>query len=212
MAEEHDALVKTEAEADRAAVAAAKLAEQQDGSHADAAALLALLMTRLLSAGTRRAKARATETLQRQLRALTLAEVADLDTIVRANRYGRRFAAKWFAETNRAAAEGMAKRAARRHASKALTGYRRTITTTEVSRAYSEQREHVARQYAKSTRELVYLEWDAALDRRTCPTCEGMHGTQVLAADGWSGSGPGAVHPGCRCVSLVVVAEGTKAA
>ena len=50
----------------------------------------------------------------------------------------------------------------------------------------------------------LWRQWDATLDRRTCPVCVNAHGTVVRANEAFPAGEPGAVHPRCRCDFVVL--------
>ncbi len=49
---------------------------------------------------------------------------------------------------------------------------------------------------------VLFKEWNADLDRRTCPICEGAHGTIRPVGVSFPEGEPGAVHPRCRCMEF----------
>lgn len=161
-----------------------------------------------------RALLRSAETVRRRALATLTQDLGDLDRVTllgdraidpRAERYSQRASARWLRAAREARAEGLTSRQARNVASKRVRPYLSLIGETEAARAYNLERADIAARYARQTGDVVSLEWDATLDRRTCGECESMHGQRVSALDGWRGAGPGEVHPRCRCVSLVIV-------
>lgn len=53
----------------------------------------------------------------------------------------------------------------------------------------------------------LFKVWDAALDKRTCQTCERAHGLVVRIDEPFPAGRPGGVHPNCRCVEQILPAD-----
>ena len=71
-----------------------------------------------------------------------------------------------------------------------------TIAATESAGAYNNGRKQAAINLVR--------QWDATLDRRTCPICERAHGTLSDRNGEFSYGEPGSVHPLCRCTFHLV--------
>lgn len=69
-----------------------------------------------------------------------------------------------------------------------------TIARTESLRAYRE----TSRETYKRSNVVAQWEWTAALDRRTCPACLGLHGRRFSVEEQLDG------HPRCRCAMVPV--------
>ena len=205
MTKAHLDLLKSEAELKTNLLAAERLAREERDEES-AAAILALLTMRALLRSAETVRRRAVITLTQNLGDLERVTLLG-DHVVdpRAERYSQRARAKWIRAAREARAEGLSPRQARNAASKRVRPYLSLVGETEAARAYNIERADIAARYARQTGELVLLEWDATLDRRTCGECEYMHGQRVSVLDGWRGQGPGEVHPRCRCVSLIIV-------
>lgn len=74
------------------------------------------------------------------------------------------------------------------------------IGVSENASAYNDERRNAMREFALADN-LVEV-WDATLDKRTCPTCYEMHGTEAVGGAFPGGLVPGGVHPSCRCTSF----------
>lgn len=79
------------------------------------------------------------------------------------------------------------------------------VAKTETSTAFNAERTEAAARI-RSHVEMMRV-WDATLDKRTCPTCDGLDGTMVPLGSSFRGGSPGNVHPGCRCVESFVPVE-----
>jgi hypothetical protein len=95
-----------------------------------------------------------------------------------------------------------------RAAAKALRARLDTIAATETAQAFNAEREaetDAAALGAPPGTRLLKV-WDATLDRRVCPTCSTLDGTEVpWGHDFPGGAVPGSTHPNCRCVELTRV-------
>jgi len=79
---------------------------------------------------------------------------------------------------------------------KKTAGAIQRIAATESSEAFSAGR---AKALGLAPKTQLLRAWDAALDRRTCPTCSAADGTIVGVNEPFPSGEPGAVHPYCRC-------------
>lgn len=79
------------------------------------------------------------------------------------------------------------------------------IGVTEVAEATSDERDAILRRVGPAHKErtagslIVFKVWDAALDKRTCPTCARAHHTVVPFFLSFPDGRPGGVHGNCRC-------------
>jgi hypothetical protein len=79
---------------------------------------------------------------------------------------------------------------------------------TEVSQAYTAEREQAFENWARVNRvDDLWKVWDASLDKRTCQTCSAADGAVVGARESFPYGSPGGVHPNCRCTFQVVPVE-----
>jgi hypothetical protein len=83
----------------------------------------------------------------------------------------------------------------------------RTIAATETAQAFNLERDRAARQVAAEQGVVLWKVWDSVLDRRTCQTCEQMHGRAVPASEDFSEGRPGGVHPLCRCTESILTVD-----
>jgi len=74
---------------------------------------------------------------------------------------------------------------------------------TESADAFAAEREAVIDDFAYQ----LYRVWDATMDRRTCPTCAGAHGSIVRIDEPFPEGRPGGVHPNCRCTEQILTAD-----
>jgi len=73
------------------------------------------------------------------------------------------------------------------------------IVRTETQRAYNVQLDEGLRQAQRHLPDLV-RRWDASLDLRICPTCQGLHGAVAEIGGAFPGGYTEApAHPNCRC-------------
>ena len=82
----------------------------------------------------------------------------------------------------------------------------RQLSITETAEVWSDETARVA-DAASRHGTVLWKVWDAVLDRRTCPVCGGAHGTAVLATERFPDGEPGAVHPFCRCQTILLTRE-----
>lgn len=86
----------------------------------------------------------------------------------------------------------------------------RRIAVTEVAEAYGAEHAEAAATVEREHPSAAWLTllvrvWDATLDRKLCPTCARMDGRWALLGTRFKGDlEPGAVHPHCRCVPVLL--------
>lgn len=121
---------------------------------------------------------------------------------------GKTTSASWLQTTMAKAAEAVdATRLPRvLHQVHALVdGRLRRLAATESAEAFNAAREAEFQALAERAPGLIQR-WVAVLDRRTCPTCDAMHGrTAPMGAEFSAGSPP--VHNYCRCFVVLDVAS-----
>jgi hypothetical protein len=125
----------------------------------------------------------------------------------RAARAARGYASSWLIVARRARDAGVRRPAVA--ATRAQAWRLEMGVTTENAWAAGQEKDRIYRDFARKNARLargLLKVWDAELDRRTCPTCEGAHGEMVPLHDEFSNGVPGGVHPRCRCSSHVVPA------
>lgn len=128
----------------------------------------------------------------------------------RAAKIGESLAASWRASAKKTLDK--TPKASRTAAAKAVAKAERfrieMVAATESSRVFNETREAAyettARELDPGDRERPWRLWDASLDKRTCPICDRAHGSMVKVGERFRAGSPGAVHPSCRCLDLLV--------
>jgi len=129
-----------------------------------------------------------------------------LTDAARAKRAARGMADHWRRKFDEALGTGRgasAERQAARQAGRAIDARVRTTAATESASAFGQARESL--QFVQTAE--LYKLWDAALDRRTCPTCELSHGEMVHHSARFSHGTPGSVHPNCRCIEELITVQ-----
>lgn len=112
---------------------------------------------------------------------------------------------RWEQLTARAIARGHNEATARVVAFDQLDERIRNAAATETSKTFNDERRRSIGRAVGTQRRIEFVKyWDAALDRRTCPTCAGMNGKWVPADQDFSVGVPGAIHPYCRCVEQLM--------
>lgn len=128
------------------------------------------------------------------------------EEIARASAAARGAAETWAGHAADAAAEGATASEATAAARERSLWKVRQISVTETAESYSLEVDRIAGEVNRVHRVLWKI-WDAVLDRRTCPVCGGAHGTAVPADQRFPQGEPGAVHPFCRCQTVLVTRE-----
>jgi len=93
------------------------------------------------------------------------------------------------------------------HALQTLAVHLGMVAVTETAEAWSDESRRQGRRIERERRKasgtvVLVKEWDATLDRRTCPVCEGANGKIVLVGFDFPAGVPGGVHPRCRCMDF----------
>jgi len=129
----------------------------------------------------------------------------------RANYVASRFSRYWSESAIMAAADGESASASATQATNRQEFRIKMVAVTEASNAWNDERQGEMVQLEKekpisriATPLLIFSEWDAAMDRRTCDICETQHGKIRPAGVSFSVGDP-PVHPNCRCGLMLVV-------
>lgn len=82
----------------------------------------------------------------------------------------------------------------------------RRIVTTETARAHSDEHRGIVRRIPRGPwSSKTFRRWDARLDRRVCSVCRAHDAEETPIGETFRlGHEPGDVHPGCRCIAVVV--------
>lgn len=128
------------------------------------------------------------------------------EEIARASAAARGAAETWAGHAADAAAEGATASEATAAARERSLWKVRQISVTETAESYSLEVDRIAGEVNRVHRVLWKI-WDAVLDRRTCPVCGSAHGAAVPADQRFPQGEPGAVHPFCRCQTVLVTRE-----
>jgi len=81
------------------------------------------------------------------------------------------------------------------------------VAITETADSWADEVRTQGRRYQEKQRDnalvpVIIKEWDATLDRRTCPICEGANGVMRPLGISFPLGAPGSVHPRCRCQEM----------
>jgi hypothetical protein len=115
----------------------------------------------------------------------------------------RRYARSWLDEAQALRRDGSSFTEATRGAHEALAPRRGTLSVTETSQAFNDEREDMAAELAEAGL-AIELEWVAEVT--ACKVCWSRDGERVDPRDGFNPA-PGHVHPNCQCTSRVVLAD-----
>jgi len=129
----------------------------------------------------------------------------------RANYVASSFSRYWSESAIMAASDGESASVSASQATKRQEFRIKMVAVTETSNAWNDERQGEIVQLEQEkpisrivTPLLVFSEWDAAMDRRTCDICETQHGKIRPAGISFSVGDP-PVHPNCRCGLMLVV-------
>lgn len=166
---------------------------------------------RTVVAGRMQARTVASAAVRAQIEAAGIQVTGSLEPatayeIARATAVANSAAELWETKRSQAMADGLSDAAAVTEAAEGSAWKATQIATTEVAETWSHEAARVA---AAASRQGVKLwkVWDSALDRRTCSVCAGAHGTAVPAGTPFPEGEPGAVHPSCRCQTIIISRE-----
>lgn len=126
--------------------------------------------------------------------------------IARATAAARGAAETWAGHAADAAAEGATQAETIAAARDRSLWKVRQISITETAETYSAEVNRIAGEVNR-THPVIWKVWDSVLDRRTCPVCGSAHGTSVPADQRFPQGEPGAVHPFCRCQTVLLTRE-----
>ena len=125
-----------------------------------------------------------------------------LEHVRAARKTGSSYGKQW-----RTKATGKSVSEAARAASTDTNAALHRIGVTESSKGYGTGRKSLAERVA-TTGPKLYRVYDAVLDKRVCPSCEGSDGDIVGLKERFRYGEPGTIHPNCRCTwSLLTESE-----
>lgn len=158
-------------------------------------ALTGILATTAIEAGRSKAREVGLAGLERELRAagsgatLTLSDAVETRAARRAGAGIARRLSELLGEARRRTARAL---------SRALDPTLEVVATTEAFDAFAAERRRAARGLGID----IIRTWSALLDRRTCPKCAELDGTEVRGEAEFPDGDPPA-HPRCRCIVFV---------
>lgn len=120
----------------------------------------------------------------------------------RATKSASALADAWRKKVQLAQDDGLSDSVAARRASKELGPSIERTAVTETVDAWNQETKR-QNDHAESRGFLVTETWNAALDRRTCPRCDELHGTSVDRPERFEEYPP--LHPLCRCLIDTII-------